>query len=64
LRTIGHPAETSYLPLRDLEVWSYRYKEAGVWNSIMHVHFDRNGIVRMMLNGPDPMFEVREKFGK
>jgi hypothetical protein len=24
LRTVGRPAEKSYLPLRDFEVWSYR----------------------------------------
>ncbi len=59
LRTLGHPAEVSTLPLRDLEVWSYRYKEAGVWNSMMHVHFDRQGVVRQMLNGPDPMYDER-----
>jgi hypothetical protein len=62
LRTIGRPAEKSYLPLRDFEVWSYRYKENGVWNSMMHVHFDRNGVVRMMQSGPDPMFEERRFF--
>lgn len=62
LRTVGHPAETSALPLRDLEVWSYRYRESGVWNSMMHVHFDRNGIVRQMLNGPDRMYDDRERF--
>jgi hypothetical protein len=62
LRTIGRPAETSYLPLRDYEVWSYRYKEAGVWNSMMHVHFDRAGVVRMMQNGPDPMYDDRRRF--
>lgn len=54
LHTIGTPSETSYLSLVDLEVWSYPYKENGVWDSIMHVHFDRNGIVRKMQNGPDP----------
>jgi hypothetical protein len=57
LRTIGAPAETSYLPLRDLEVWSYPYKESNVWNSIMHVHFDKAGVVQQMLNGPDPRFD-------
>ena len=62
LRTVGRPAEQSYVALRDWEVWSYRYKEAGVWNSMMHVHFDRNGVVRQMLNGPDPMYEPRERF--
>jgi hypothetical protein len=60
LRTIGHPAETSALPLRDFEVWSYRYKESGVWNSMMHVMFDRGGVVRMMQNAPDPMYERRD----
>lgn len=61
LRTIGRPAERSRIALRNYEVWSYRYKEAGVWNSLMHVHFDQNGIVRQMLNGPDPLFEVRDR---
>ena len=59
LRTVGRPAEHSRVALQDYEVWSYRYKENGVWNSMMHVHFDRNGIVRLMLNGPDPMYEER-----
>ncbi|MES2740623.1 MAG: outer membrane protein assembly factor BamE [Pseudomonadota bacterium] len=59
LRTIGRPAETSYLSLSDLEVWSYRYKESGVWDSMMHVHFDRAGMVRMLMNGPDPLHEER-----
>lgn len=62
LRAVGRPAERSYLPLRDFEVWSYRYKESGVWNSMMHVHFDRNGVVRMMQNGPDPMYEEKRFF--
>jgi hypothetical protein len=63
LRTIGRPAERSFVALKDYEVWSYRYKEAGVWNSMMHVHFDRQGIVRQMLNGPDPMYEPRDRMG-
>jgi hypothetical protein len=62
LRAVGRPAEKSFLPLRDFEVWSYRYKEAGVWNSMMHVHFDRAGVVQMMQNGPDPMYEERRFF--
>jgi hypothetical protein len=62
LRTIGRPAEKSYLALRDMDVWSYRYKESGVWNSMMHVHFDRAGIVRQMMNGPDPMYEEKRFF--
>lgn len=62
LRTLGRPAERSYLRLPDLEVWSYRYKESGVWNSMMHVHFDRAGVLKMMQNGPDPMFEEKRFF--
>ena len=61
LRTVGRPAERSRVAMRNYEVWTYRYKEAGVWNSLMHVHFDENGVVRQMLNGPDPMFEPRER---
>ncbi|MBS1169691.1 MAG: outer membrane protein assembly factor BamE [Burkholderiaceae bacterium] len=59
-RMFGRPAETDWLPLRQLEVWSYRYKEGGVWDSLMHVHFDRAGVVREMQNGRDPMFDTNE----
>lgn len=61
LRTFGRPAETYTLPLKDLHVWAYRYKEADVWNSMMHVHFDRDGVVRMMVSGPDPEREERRR---
>lgn len=57
LYLLGRPAETSYLSWPDLTVWSYRYKEADVWDSMMHVQFDRNGVVRKMDNGPDPARE-------
>jgi len=57
LHIIGAPSGTSYLSLPQLEVWTYPYKESNVWNSLMHVHFDNNGIVRKMQNGPDPRFE-------
>jgi len=59
LRHFGRPAETSRVGYHNYEVWSYRYKEAGVWNSMMHVHFDEQGVVRQMLNGPDPMYDDR-----
>jgi hypothetical protein len=32
---------------------------SGVWNSMMSVHFDQQGVVRQMLNGPDPMYDDR-----
>jgi len=62
LHILGRPAEKSYLSIPKLQVWSYRYKESGVWDSMMHVHFDQDGIVRMMLNGPDPDKEERRFF--
>ena len=54
LRIIGAPSDTAYLSLSQREVWSYPYLEQGLWDSMMHVHFDNAGIVRMMQNGPDP----------
>jgi len=62
LRIIGSPGETSYLSLSDLEVWSYPYRENEAWDSMMHVHFDRQGIVRKMLNGPDPRLDPDDRF--
>jgi hypothetical protein len=53
LRTIGSPSETMYLALSKLAVWSYPYKENPVSDSIMQVHFDSAGIVRMMQSTPD-----------
>lgn len=63
LRTFGRPAEVSRVAMHDYEVWSYRYKEAGVWNSLMHMHFDRQGVVRQVMNGPDPLYEPRDRQG-
>lgn len=66
LFTVGNPTETSYLSLSDLEVWTYPYRRDGMWNSLMHVHFDKAGIVRKMLHTPDPRFEpppLRSPFG-
>ena len=62
LHALGRPAERSHLDLPDLEVWSYRYQESGVWNSMMHVHFNRAGVLTMMQNGPDPLFEEKRFF--
>lgn len=63
LKLIGAPSDTSYLPLSGLEVWSYPYKEANVWNSVMHVHFDKRGIVQRMQGGPDLRFEPDSRWG-
>lgn len=62
LATFGPPDETMYLRLRDLQVWSYRYRQSDVWYSMMHIHFDHDGIVREMLSGPDPERDER-RFG-
>ncbi len=58
LKKVGHPNrfESEYLPLVDSEVWTYRYKESGAWDSMMHIHFDRNGIVKRLENGLDPLY--------
>ena len=61
LHRFSVPAETSYLSLSKLEVWTYRYKENGVWDSMMHIHFDKDGIVRKMLNGPDTWLDHDER---
>lgn len=62
LRLYGPPDEASYLQLRDLNVWSYRYKESGVWDSMMHIMMDRQGIVRETMSGPDLEKEERGFF--
>lgn len=53
----GPPAETSVQPLKNQSIWSYRYRQQGVWNSLMHVHFDTAGIVQEYFPGPDPHFD-------
>ncbi|MGV3741501.1 MAG: hypothetical protein ACO1NO_04250 [Burkholderiaceae bacterium] len=57
LRRIGSPSETSYLHLKNLEVWSYPYKESGTWNSVMHVHIDQRGVVHSLLNTQDLRYD-------
>lgn len=62
LRTIGSPAETSYFSRIDREVWTYPYKENNAWDSMMHVYFDQQGVVRQMMNGPDLRFDPDSRF--
>ncbi len=61
LRLYGPPDDSTYLHLRDLQVWSYRYKESGVWDSMMHVMMDRQGVAREMMSGPDREKEERRR---
>jgi hypothetical protein len=61
LRHFGRPAEAVHVRKDDDEVWSYRYKENGVWNSMMNVYFNQRGIVRQLRNEPDPLLDDRYK---
>jgi hypothetical protein len=59
LRHFGRPAEVARDRVEDGEVWSYRYKEKGVWNSLMNVYFNRRGVVLRMVRTADPRFDDR-----
>ncbi|MDR0933744.1 MAG: hypothetical protein LBM56_01460, partial [Burkholderiaceae bacterium] len=54
LKTVGQPTETSRIHLNNYEVWSYRYLQDGVWDAMMHLMFDEQGIFRKMETGLDP----------
>ncbi len=60
LRIVGAPSETSYLSLPGLEVWSYPYEQSGVWKSVMHIYFDKNGVVSKMSTAPDMRYILRD----
>ena len=62
LRTFGRPGQVTHYHSVDGDVWLYRYKEQDVWNSMMSVQFDRNGVVQAMVNGPDEERENRWRF--
>ena len=59
LRIIGRPSKQVRYYSVDGDVWQYRYKENDVWNSVMDVQFDRDGVVRALVNGPDEEREPR-----
>lgn len=61
LQLVGTPSEASWLGLKQQEVWSYRYRENEVWNSMMHVMFDSANIVRGMENGRDPLYDTSDR---
>lgn len=52
----GPPAEKDITPYQrvKMRVWSYRYKQNQVWDSMMYVYFDDEGIVKHHHPGPDP----------
>ncbi|CAK7001737.1 MAG: hypothetical protein KER_00015 [Kerstersia gyiorum] len=56
----GPPARTGWVGLPSLreQVWGYRYRENGVWNSVMYVFFGMTGEkVTRFYPGPDPRFD-------
>lgn len=56
----GPPANVSSVGLPNTRevVWAYRYRQDGVWNSLMYVYMGRDGeYVTRFHPGPDPMFE-------
>lgn len=58
--TFGPPENISAVGLPGLirTVWSYRYRQNGVWYSLMYVFFDKDtNTVNQFFAGPDPMFE-------
>jgi outer membrane protein assembly factor BamE (lipoprotein component of BamABCDE complex) len=57
LRHFGRPAEVSRERVNDDEVWSYRYKEKGVWDSLMNITFTKRGVVRQMAVTADPILD-------
>lgn len=58
----GPPAEVSVvgLPSSRSLIWSYRYRQAGAWNSLMHFYLSDEGRVIRMHPGPDPMYDPPE----
>jgi len=58
----GPPAETSVVGMPSVRqlVWSYRYRQSGAWNSLMHIYIGPNGEVTHLHPGPDPMFDPPE----
>ena len=58
LSHFGRPSEIS--GTRNYLVWGYRYREAGEWNSMFSVMFDRDGVVRQTQNGPDEMYDPKD----
>ena len=51
----GAPAEIRAFSNKEVW-WAYRFKESGVWNTLMNVMFDESGIARKTINTPDPQF--------
>ncbi|WP_233862801.1 hypothetical protein [Paraburkholderia adhaesiva] len=57
LVNFGRPMETSYFPLMQREVWTYRYMDVGVWYMLYSFYFDNDGILRLTQKTPDPLHD-------
>ncbi len=55
IRTVGHVPRWNRWGFKDGERWSYRYQQNGVWDAVMTIYFDRNGVVEAMESGIDPL---------
>jgi hypothetical protein len=57
-REFGPPSKVvTYFQTRGNPVWTYKYKQAGIWNMLMGVYFDGAGVVTRLETGPDPDFD-------
>jgi hypothetical protein len=63
-RALGTPWKIEYYPPSHLTGWLYPYRESGVYNSVMTVMFDPEGILRRAENGPDPRFLINDNEGR
>lgn len=63
-RALGTPWKVEYYPPSRLTGWLYPYRESGVFNSVMTVMFDPEGVFRRAENGPDPRFLGNDNQGK
>jgi len=61
LRNFGRPAEISPDRATGFTVWSYRYKQDGVWPMFMNVYLNGRGEVARTGNTPDPLLDDRSK---
>lgn len=60
IRLVGHPTEIRrYGNTTDI-AWNYGYKESNIWNSMMSIYFNDQGIVTKVENGPDPRYDDRD----
>jgi outer membrane protein assembly factor BamE (lipoprotein component of BamABCDE complex) len=63
-QALGTPWKVEYYPPSRLTAWLYPYRESGVFNSVMAVMFDPDGVFRRAENGPDPRFLGNDNQGR